>query len=495
MNVFERVLAAVAPVTAAARARARLDIVRLDMAAQEVRGYDAGRRGPRTQGWRTPATDARVETAAALGLVRQRARDLVRNDPFCKRAVEVLVSQIVGTGIVPSPQTGDADRDKVLTELWTRFADEADAGGQLDVYGLQALAVRGMIESGESLVRFRTRRTEDRLAVPLQLQVMEGDHIDSTRDGLVPVVGADVRRTVSGIAFDRIGRRSGYWLYPDHPGGRTAVPASVLIDAAEVAHLYRITRPGQVRGISELHAIVLHALDLKDVQEAARIKARIEACLSLALENTGEPGPLPGKDVPDSPNVHELGPGFVLNLKPGQKAVPIVPSSTAQLDAIMTQTQLGMAAGLNVTFDQMTGRLDRANYSSLKAGKTEQRVFVEALRWQTIVPMLLAPLWRKFIDHARLAGVAEARGTVPVTWIAPRFEPVDPYKDGLAEQMDLEAGLLTWSEAVHRRGLDPAAQIQKLAEERAALAAAGIGVTIGGGKAPLAADNIEDNTP
>src|SRR5207245_4694194 len=112
-----------------------------------------------------------------------RRRDLVRNNPHAASAVSGLVTYIIGEGIMPRANTGDTKKDKKVNALFNRWAKQADADGQLDFYGLQTLAVRGMIESGDGLVRRRRRKLEDKLPVPLQLQVIETDLIDSAKEG------------------------------------------------------------------------------------------------------------------------------------------------------------------------------------------------------------------------------------------------------------------------------------------------------------------------
>jgi capsid protein len=62
-----------------------------------------------------------------------------------------------------------------LCEPWSK---QCDADGQLNIYGIMELAVREMVEGGEVIVRRRPRRPGDGLAVPLQLQIMEGDQLD-----------------------------------------------------------------------------------------------------------------------------------------------------------------------------------------------------------------------------------------------------------------------------------------------------------------------------
>ena len=74
--------------------------------------------------------------------------------------------------------------------------------------------MRSLVESGEVLVRLRERRVEDGLPVPLQLQVLEADHLDSGKTEEL----RDGGFILQGIEFDALGRRRAYWLYPTHPG-------------------------------------------------------------------------------------------------------------------------------------------------------------------------------------------------------------------------------------------------------------------------------------
>ena len=45
------------------------------------------------------------------------------------------------------------------------------------------MAYRAMEQDGEVLIRLRARRLEDGLPVPLQIQVLEIDWLDSQQDG------------------------------------------------------------------------------------------------------------------------------------------------------------------------------------------------------------------------------------------------------------------------------------------------------------------------
>ncbi len=77
------------------RARKALDIM-------SKRGYDGAKTGRRTSGWITPSTSADAEITPNIIKLRDRSRDLVRNNPYASKALRVLVSNAIGTGIIPN---------------------------------------------------------------------------------------------------------------------------------------------------------------------------------------------------------------------------------------------------------------------------------------------------------------------------------------------------------------------------------------------------------
>lgn len=181
---LDRMVAWAAPEAGVRRALARRSFEALSAKTHgSSRGYDGAAKGRRTDGWKATGTSADAEIAAASGLLRDRMRDLTRNNPHAAKAVSVLVNNIVGSGIIPRAATGDARLDETVDWLWTEWTAACDADGQLDIFGLQTLAVREMIEAGEVLIRRRPRRLSDGLSVPLQVQIIEADLLDNTRNG------------------------------------------------------------------------------------------------------------------------------------------------------------------------------------------------------------------------------------------------------------------------------------------------------------------------
>ena len=181
-------------------------------------------------GWRPRRSGASANTdhLADGAILRTRARALVQNVPYIARGLESLVSNTIGTGITPRSLSTNAT---AVDKLWNEWAKVCDADGCSDLYGLQALAYRAMEQDGEVLIRLRARRPEDGLPVPLQIQVLEIDWLDSSK------MGANGSNTIlNGIEYDQLGKIVYYWLWDQHPGelvsGRRAKTSSYPVPAA-----------------------------------------------------------------------------------------------------------------------------------------------------------------------------------------------------------------------------------------------------------------------
>ena len=134
--------------------------------------HEAAGRGRRAQAWMPGNPGAVSALLATNSELRTKSRDLVRRNAWAQSGIEAFVANAVGTGIKPQSVAGDDAFKTAVQTLWRDWVEEADAAGQTDFYGLQALACRAMLEGGECLIRLRPRRPEDGLSVPLQLQLI-----------------------------------------------------------------------------------------------------------------------------------------------------------------------------------------------------------------------------------------------------------------------------------------------------------------------------------
>jgi hypothetical protein len=253
---------------------------------------------------------------------------LCRENPYAANAVEAFVSSAVGAGIKPSSLLTDAAVKAEVRAAWLQWTDESDADGLTDFYGLQALAVRALFEAGECFVRFRPRRAEDGLSVPLQLQILEAEHLPFHHNE--QAANGNVIR--AGIEFDGIGRRVAYHFLRNHPGEAALNFAGLdktVVPASEVMHLYRPLRPGQIRGQPAIvpGMIRLYLLDQYDDAELdrKRVAAMFAGFVTKPRPEDGSPVPLDthradqeGQPLPPEVALAGLEPGTLQVLLEGE---------------------------------------------------------------------------------------------------------------------------------------------------------------------------------
>lgn len=464
LNLLDRAIGLVAPQAALRRALARRGLDQL------ARGYDGAAHGRRTDGWHAPASSADGEIAIAGPLLRDRMRDLVRNNPHAAKAVSVLVNNIVGgPGITPRAASGNAKLDKLTDALWARWAARCDADGQLDFAGLQTLACREMVEAGEVLIRRWPCRPAPGIAVPLHIQVVEADLLDAGRSGAL----ADGGRIVQGVEFSPAGHRRAYWLFDQHPGDPVAFSRkrfdSIAVPAADIAHVYEKQR-AQVRGVPWGTPVMRALRDLDDWTQAELVRKKTEACvvgIVLGAEEA-EQGIAPTVVDADGNRVEQFEPGLIAYARGGKDIRFNQPATTAGVSEWLRAQLHIIAAGFRMPYELLTGDLSQVNYSSIRAGLVEFRRMVEAVQKQLLIPMLCQPVWNWFTMQAWAAGRLP-RADVPVEWQPPKFEAVDPLKDAMADLLAMRSGTMTLAQAISRHGRNPDAHLAEIAAMNAHL--------------------------
>ena len=473
-SIIDRVLAGISPTLGRDRMAARLAMHRLEGMA---RGYDGASMGRQSANWRTRNTSANGEIEAVGPVLRSRARDLVRNNPIAANGVQVLVSNLVGTGIRPRAATKNASLNADVDRLWTEFAANCDFYGHTDFHGLTALAVRSMVESGDSLIVQRMLRgAEARGGVPLRLDLREVDHLD---DAKLETSAPGGRRIVNGIEYDEQGRRVAYWLHPDHPGDTVRALhnryQSVRVPADQVVHLFERQRT-QDRGVTWLAPVIMALRDLDDWQNAELVRKKTEACMvgvvvsdsdsSLVAKMTlgGEAG---GQEV------EEFRPGMIGYLSGAEDIKFNQPTATGGVYEWHRVHLHILAAGLRMPYSLLTGDLSQANFASSRVGLNEFHRFIEMTQWNLIIPRFCQPVWDWFVTAAYLSGrIGVPR--VAVEWAPPTFQSVNPKQDAEADLLEVRAGFVTLPQMIAKRGLDPVANLTEQAEFLKQAEAAGL---------------------
>ncbi|MBF0141091.1 MAG: phage portal protein [Magnetococcales bacterium] len=428
-------------------------------------GYEAAGTGRRLGNWQPGNDSVNALLFQDADLIRARSRDLVRRNAWASNAIDSLQSNIVGTGIKPRPTVNDEQlRDQIVT-AWNRWTHEADAHGMLDFYGLQSLAVRAMVEGGEVLVRLRNRLPSDGLSVPLQIQLLEPEHLPSSLNQTLP--NGNIIR--SGIEFDKIAQRTAYHLYREHPGERSLYggfnSTPVPVPASEIIHMMKVGRPGQLRGEPWItQAIIkLHELDQYDDAELVRKKA---AALIAGFIKTPAPEYATDNTVDDVDDYGVMNtvwtPGTLQVLREGEEITFSEPADVGGSYEPFMRFQLrAIAVAIGVTYEQLTGDLTGVNYSSIRAGMVEFRRRMEQLQQNVIIHQFCRPIFARWMDQAVLSGALKIPGYVKnkhiyqsAKWIAQGWAWVDPQKEFNAVIMAIRSGLLSREAALATYGFD-----------------------------------------
>jgi lambda family phage portal protein len=445
---------------------------RIREAWNALRGYAAAQ-DTRASTWAPSGGSANTEVAGDAATVARRARDAVRNDPYASRIVDLWTGNAVGAGITTRWP------DAAHTAAWRRWADSTacDAEGRLDLYGLQALAMRAVVESGECFIRLLPSEVTPANPVGLRLQVLESDHLDASRIGML-----DGLATLHGISLDDAGAPAAYWLFRRHPGvwwpGLPGPWASEAIPARDVLHLYRKRRPGQLRDVSWLAPVLARLRDLGDYEAALLMKAKIEACLAAVVSEEGDEaltGAAAGllRDA-QGRTVESFEPGMILYRR-GVGSVEVVnPSGGGSHAAFARRTLEAAAVGAGLTYDQVSGDLTQANYSSLRAGKIEFRRLCEQVQYGMLIPMLVRPIAERFHAQGALLGLWGAEMPEGVSHVPPAHEMIDPLKDTAALIAQVRAGFVPQPEAVGAFGYDFRQVVELIREANALLDGAGV---------------------
>lgn len=432
-----------------------------------TRSYDGAAGGYRAGALSETANVIAAMAAARTPLAR-RARYLVGNNALAFSGVEAWTAALVAYGIKAQSQHADQGVRSILTSRFGSFADEADADGVGDLYSIQALMVRQMVTEGESFALLINT------AEGLRVRVIDNEQVDPNITRTLP----DGGRIIQGVEFSGDGRRVAYWILPDNPGlpyGAASMTAR-RVPSHDVVHLFRQLVPGQVRGVSWLSPVILRLSGLDLWADAQLTRQQMAAMLTIFIKG----GDGTGAPFDASLASKGIAPGGVRYLDEGQEPMFLTPASIGEEVIKFAEIQeRHIAVGLSLPLFVLNGDLSQANYGSQRGGLTEWRRRVGSIVHLTIAPQLLTPIWQRWVATEVLSGAVSTtiEEALPVNWIPPKFDWIDPAKDIEAEALAVEVGFKSRTESLAERGQDAEAVDAEIAAERARAKALGLDFT------------------
>ncbi len=434
--------------------------------------YDAGTSGThRTRGWNPPDFGAVAATSTAP-TIRSRARDAFRNDSLARQIIEAWTDDVCGWGFVPRSSSSDAATRDDVHRLWELWAETAGSVGE-DFAAVIATAVRSVLVDGEVFLRLRPRKREDKLPVPLALELVDPARVPHDMTQTIDGEGGDV---VQGIEHDQLGRVTAFHVFDRAPG--EPVPSNVSaklrrIPATAMVHIFDLERPGQVRGVSILATALPRLRMLDGWHDAVLLRQQISNLFAAFVSNAAtadgmDASPLTGlaaDATQDDRPVVALEPGLLQELGAGEKIeFSDPPDPPRSQDFGREQARLAcLAAGvpLEVATHDWSGQNDRIARVTLNGWRRR----VERFRWSVVVPRLLRPIWSAWM---RASGLELAVADQRATWNAHAWPYVHPVQDVQASVAAIRGGLTSLSATVaESTGEDGEAVLRAIAADNA----------------------------
>jgi hypothetical protein len=449
---------------------------------QGLRMYAGARLTRLTADWFSRWSSADAEIKTSLRLLRDRSRQLVRDNPYARQAKRTTQINVIGQGVKMQAQVMQLrgqrrdDRLNAMIEAgWERWCrkDSCDVAGRNSFFMMELLAAGALPESGEVLFRI-VRRPFGRSRVPLALEILESDMLDENWQGSTLAAGNQWRM---GVEIDTWGRPVRYAFYKKHPGDFGFVNARQddglrdFIDARDIIHLYLPERPAQTRGVPWFASVMDDLHQLEGYEQAAVVRAR--AASSLMGFITSPEGELQGDDVEGQQRVNEFEPGVFRYLNPGETvSVPQMSAPDAQYEMFVRSKARRFASGFGCSFETVSRDFSTTNYSSSRLSLLEDRE-----HWRMIQAYLIENFHQRVYEEWLLAAVLSGELQLPdyelrpERYETPRWQPrgwswVDPLKEVQAYREAEAAGYLTKSQIIAQLGGDMEDNFQQLAREQ-----------------------------
>lgn len=301
MNAVDKLLGFISPRWAANRMHDRLRMHAYE-AAMPSRTHNAKRE-------RRGANQAVQASAVSL---REQARALDENHDIVIGLLDKLEERIVGgKGIQIEPQPRDVngllldDLAKEIRRRWAAWSLKPETTGTFTRPAMERLVCRTWLRDGEMFGR-RLLGTvpgyKHHSDTPYSIELLEPDFVPFEYNQ----VADGVRQ---GIKIDAWRRPKSYFVMFDHPGEMQGYRYRTKeIDASEMYHLALRKRIHQLRGVTLLHGVITRLADLKSVEEAERVAARISASLAFYIK----------KETPDGyRETDEEQPQRMIDITPG----------------------------------------------------------------------------------------------------------------------------------------------------------------------------------
>lgn len=499
MNFVDRAISAISPSAGFKRLKARAAINILDTSFS---GASQTRRSLRSWGIKT-AESPDEEVLPELSVLRERSRDLYKNNPIGGGAIKTVCTNVIGPGLQlqsrmdrsylkDTVNLSDASADALerrierLFHMWGDHTD-ADACRRLNFYELQDLAFRTYLQAGDCFTLLPLISRKGTIC-DLRVEVVDADRV-SDPAGSPASLGVIIGKNAAGIELGSYGEPIAYNFEVTPPGSLDRKWVRVLAygpstGRQNVIHLYQQERPGQRRGIPYLTPVIDTLKQIGRYTDSELMAAVVSAMFTVFIKSpTAASEDILGAALPESerretdPQHYELGAGAIIGLEEGEEPVfanPGRPNSAFDPFIAALLRQVGMA--LEIPYELLVKQFN-SSYSASRASIIEAWKFFKSRRsW--FAAKWCQPIYEEWLTNMVLSGEIEAPGFMESTalrraycgteWMGPAQGQLNPVQETKAARDRVTFGFSTkTAETLALNGGDYEDNMRQRAKEEA----------------------------
>lgn len=463
------------------------------------RAYAGANQGRLFSDFVASSRSADEEIKGALKVLRNRCRDLARNNAYARRFINLAKANTVGDrGVTLQVKARNDngtmdnignDQIEIAYKRWGRMG-QCSVDGKISWVDAQRLFIENLVRDGEVLVRLVKYPNDFGFA----LEFIESDLLDEEYNVTLP----NGNRIRMGVELDSFNRPIAYHLFTAHPGDNSTMwmgKSYNRVPAEKMIHAFLPERAMQTRGSPWMAPVISDLKMLNGYREAELVAARVGASkMGFFTSPTGD-GFTPD-DTDNKVPIMEAEPGTFHQLPDGVQFQQFDPTHPTTAFADFEKAILrGIASGLGVSYTSLANDLEGVSYSSIRQGALEDRD-----QWKIVQDFLIQhfvePVYRAFllsimqnavinIPESRFDKFAEA-----TVFRARGFQWVDPLKEMNASVVGLQNGLLSMQDIANQQGRDVEEIFDQIQAEKEMAARYGLSMAFQpfGNKAPIPAE-------
>jgi len=430
------------------------------------RSYTGANTGRLFADFLTSSTSADAEIRDNIRILRDRARELARNDSYIARYLNLMVSNVIGKhGIRVSSKSRNANGtldlagNQLIETAWKEWQQlgVCTTNGRLTFLDCQKIFIESLCRDGEVLIR---KVKVNNSPFGFQLQFLEADHLDENKNDLYKPTGNKIKM---GVEVDKNDKPVAYHLYKDHPYDRSYVSQNqhIRVPAEEIIHAYLPQRAEQTRGVSLVSTAMANVKMLNGYLEAEIVAARVGAS-KMGFFTSGDGNSYVGDGEYEdtfSPTTNAQA-GVFEQLPAGMDFKAFDPTHpTSAFESFTTNVLRSIASGLNISYHALSNDLTSVNYSSIRQGALEDRSMYQ-LYQQFVIDHFVRPVFKSWLEMSISTGYINLpmgkyeKFANAINYIPRSFAWIDPLKEMQANVVGLQNGTITYSDISAAYGRD-----------------------------------------